>query len=88
MNFGYAIEQAWQGNKVARDGWNGKGMFVFYMPPLDLAPEQVNERTRQFVPAGPVHVDGYFAMWTAKGTLQPGWLPSQADLLADDWIVL
>lgn len=24
-------------------------------------------------------------MKTAQGTLQPGWLCSQADLLADDW---
>lgn len=88
MKHGAASEQAQQGKRIAREGWNGKGMFVFYVPPVDLAPEQVDERMRQFVPDGPVHVDGYFAMWTAQGTLQPGWLASQADQLADDWIVL
>ena len=88
MIYGDAIEQAKQGKKIAREGWNGKGHFSFYMPPMDLAPEQVNERTRQFVPAGPLHVDGYLAMWTTTGTLQPGWIASQADTLADDWIVV
>lgn len=29
MNFGQAIEALKQGKKVARKGWNGKGMFIF-----------------------------------------------------------
>ena len=30
MTFGIAIEAMKKGNKVARRGWNGKGMFVVY----------------------------------------------------------
>lgn len=30
----------------------------------------------------------YMSMHTAQGTLQKGWLPSQADNFANDWIVL
>ncbi len=30
MNFGKAIEALKAGKKVARTGWNGKGMFVAY----------------------------------------------------------
>lgn len=30
MNFGQAVEALKQGEKVARNGWNGKGMFVVY----------------------------------------------------------
>ena len=30
MNFGEAIEKLKVGQKVARDGWNGKDMFVVY----------------------------------------------------------
>lgn len=29
MNFGYAIDALKDGKRVARAGWNGKGMFVF-----------------------------------------------------------
>lgn len=32
MNFGQAIEALKQGKKVARAGWNGKGMFLLYVP--------------------------------------------------------
>lgn len=31
MNFGKAIEALKQGKKVARKGWNGKGMFLYYV---------------------------------------------------------
>jgi RES domain-containing protein len=30
MTFGHAIEAAKQGSRIARAGWNGKGMFVVY----------------------------------------------------------
>jgi len=36
----------------------------------------------------PLDSQPYIAMWTANGQWQPGWLASQADLLADDWIVV
>lgn len=32
--------------------------------------------------------DPHIDMRTAQGTLQPGWLASQADMLAEDWAVL
>ncbi len=28
MNFGQALEELKKGNKVARNGWNGKGMWL------------------------------------------------------------
>lgn len=31
--------------------------------------------------------DPCIAMQTVQGTLQPGWLASQADMLSDDWEV-
>lgn len=33
------------------------------------------------------HVEPCFIMYTAQGKLQPGWLASQMDMLADDWEV-
>lgn len=86
MNFGQAIEAAKAGKKIIREGWNGKGMYVCLMPALYLEAEQVNERTKKHVGEGvPLDSQPYFAMKTATGQWQPGWLASQADMLADDW---
>ena len=87
MNFGQALERAVAGNKIARTGWNGRNMWVCYMPPTIIPDGMVNGRTRKFVPTGDLPVGGYFVMWTADGVWQPGWLASQSDMLADDWIV-
>ena len=37
MNFGQAIEQMKQGKKVAREGWNGKGMFIFLADDIEFS---------------------------------------------------
>ena len=61
MQFGAALALAKIGHRIARDGWNGKGMFVAYMPPVVIPAEKVNERTRRFVPEGDLNVGGYLA---------------------------
>lgn len=76
LTFGLAIEAAKLGKKIARRGWNGKGMWVALIPALDLP---------QF--DTPLNSQPYFVMWTALGQWQPGWLASQADMLAEDWEV-
>ena len=86
--FGAALELLRRGKKMARHGWNGKDMFVCHMPPIVIPADMVNARTRKFLPDGPLHCGGYFVMWTAQKVWQPGWLASQADMLADDWYVV
>lgn len=86
MNFGLAIEAMRKKQKVARQGWNGKGMFLFLVPGstfnvsrtplLGIYPEGT-EIT--YCP----HVD----MRTADGKIVP-WLASQTDLLAEDWVIV
>lgn len=96
MNFGLAIEAMKKGHKVARCGWNGKDMFVVYMPPMQLPPyntqgtdRKVNDRTAKFIGEDtPLDCQGYFSMFTAQKKWQPGWLASQADMLADDWMLV
>ena len=70
MNFGSAIEAMNNGFMVSRTGWNGKGMFVYKT--LQKKGEDV-----VFHPS--------VTMYTAQGDMQPGWLASQADMLAEDW---
>lgn len=92
MTFGEALEFLKAGSKVARMGWNGKGMFLVYVPgapncrwveaPYYKAWKSIDR------PDPEITIDPHIDMLTAKGTMQPGWLASQADMLADDWVVV
>ena len=96
MDIGQAIKAMVNGDKCARQGWNGRGMFVVYMSPLHLPPystsntaRKVNDRTAKWIGEDtPLDSLGYFAMFTADKKWQPGWLASQSDLLATDWVIL
>lgn len=96
MPFGHAIEAAKKGKKIARAGWNGKNMFVVMMPALKLPPfntqdtnRKVNDRTAKWIGEdAPLNCVPYFAMYAANGDWVPGWLASQTDMLADDWMIV
>jgi hypothetical protein len=89
MNFGEAIEELKAGKKVARSGWNGKGMWIVLMPSLYLEAEVVNGRTSKHLGEGTdLDSQPYIAMFTANKQWQPGWLASQADILAEDWEIV
>jgi hypothetical protein len=89
LNFGKAIEALKEGKKVSRIGWNGKGMWVALMPALYLDKSVINARTQKYI-GTETDLDSqpYIAMWTAQGKWQPGWLASQPDMLAEDWMVI
>ncbi|MCG7407705.1 DUF2829 domain-containing protein [Paenibacillus sp. ACRRX] len=70
MNFGQAIEVLKQGDKVARAGWNGKGM---YLGLCEGGGFRDGYRTQDFI-----------YMKTVQDTIVP-WLASQTDVLAEDW---
>lgn len=86
MNFGSALQALENGQKVAREGWNGKGMFLFLVPGsvfkvnraplLGIYPEgtEINYRP---------HID----MKTVDGEIVP-WVASQTDMLAKDWVIV
>lgn len=86
MDFGQALERLKDGQRVARLGWNGRGMFLFLVqgskfqvnrPPLLGIYPNGTEITYQS------HID----IRTADGSIVP-WIASQTDLLAEDWLVL
>ena len=74
MNFGKAIEALKEGKKVARKGWNGKGMWLCLI--------QHTDKTYYGFP-----MQDCIGMKTADNKMQPGWLASQADILAEDWCI-
>lgn len=75
MNFGQAIEALKKGKKVAREGWNGKGMWLRLIIPeksdIDMGLENLP----------------YIEMKTADNKLVP-WLASQTDMLSEDWTIV
>lgn len=86
VNFGTAIEALKQGLRVAREGWNGKGMFLFLVPGSTF---QVNRPPLLGIyPEGTtINYLSHIDMKTADEKVVP-WLASQTDVLAEDWIVL
>jgi hypothetical protein len=81
-DFGGAVTALKAGKKVARKGWNGKGMFLLYIDPFH------NNQYRIIELEGLVGtLTAYIAMKTADNKLVP-WLASQTDVLAEDWIIV
>jgi hypothetical protein len=86
FDFSTALTYIKTGKKVTRQGWNGKGMFLFLVngstftvnrpPLLGIYPEgtEINYRP---------HID----MRTANGEIVP-WVASQSDLLETDWVIV
>ena len=85
MNFGQAIEALKQGKKVARAGWNGKGMFLYYVPAASYSPS--THIAKETFGGKDVPYGAYIAMKTAQGNVVP-WLASQTDMLAEDWTIV
>lgn len=85
MNFGDALIALKQGKKVAREGWNGKGMFLWYVPE-GVYPARM-EAIKGHFPNDQVPYGAYIAMKTAQENAVP-WLASQTDVLAEDWEIL
>jgi hypothetical protein len=79
MNFGIALEILKHGGMVKRTGWNGAGQHIYLEDQLGYTiPGGVfkGER-REYAPV--------LCLYNAQGIHQPGWVPSQGDLMAEDW---
>lgn len=75
MNFGDALQLLKAGQKIARFGWNGKGMYITLINPGNAMHQGYD-------------MQPCIGMKTADNKMQPGWLASQNDILAEDWIVI
>lgn len=85
MNFGQAIEALKAGQRVARSGWNGCGMFV-YLVPAAAYPAQTMAAKTFFGENGMVPYNPYFALKGVDNMVST-WVPSVTDALADDWYI-
>lgn len=86
FDFGRALTELKLGKKVARAGWNGKGMFLFLVPGSTC---QVNGPPLLgiYTEGAEINYHAHVDMKTADNKVVP-WMCSQTDMLADDWEIV
>jgi hypothetical protein len=91
MTFGGAIAALKQGKKVARQGWNGKGMWLWLKEGTMVKSDWCHDPLLKDIAdknGGEIEAGDCICMKTAQNTIQSGWLASQADMLAADWVIV
>lgn len=80
LTFGLAIEALKLGKKVARRGWNGKGIFIELQVP--------DQHSKMSSPYIFIDTTGLQSDNPDAPRSRVPWLASQTDMLAEDWIVI
>lgn len=75
-DFGIALDELRRGKRMARKGWNGKGMWVALQEPDEHSKMSLPYFYIEYPEGHPAH---------PRGASVP-WLASQTDLLARDWV--
>ena len=94
MTFGLAIEALKKGLKVARKGWNGKGMYLWLLPATTIKKEWCRDEKllECFGEKDELFCLGSIRMYTHDSTgrtaVLTGWLASQSDMLSEDWYIV
>lgn len=94
MNFGQALEYLKAGRKVARKGWNGKGMFIYLVKGTTIPYINLRNEAAEALAHTPANEDNtvvinsHIDMKAADGSIVVGWLASQTDMLAEDWEIV
>jgi hypothetical protein len=92
MDFGEALKVLKNGGRVARAGWNGKGMWLALSPGSRALPADrfwaAPNREYAAANGGTADVLPCITMKTADDKVLMGWLASQTDMLAEDWAVV
>lgn len=85
LNFGQALEEVKRGKKIAREGWNGAGQYVFLAHAVDF---DTDTDLPELYDDDSLIIADFLVIRTTNNVMQPGWLASQADMLAEDWYVV
>lgn len=86
LKFGAALDLLQDGARLRRQGWNGKGMFIFLVPGSTF---EVNRAPLLgiYPPGTIINYHPHIDMKTAQGYVVP-WVAAQSDILARDWEVV
>jgi len=101
LPFGHAIEALKNGIRVARSGWNGKGMFVckqvpsfisgHIVPKIQSLPQSAKDEFQKRFDLDPTNAGinycNQMIIVKSDNTID-SWVPSSSDTLAEDWIIL
>lgn len=83
MSFEEAIMAVKNGNKIQRNGWNGKNQYV------ELATCISYKNTKgEIVNCNHDAIGNKALAFVGTSGVQIGWLASQADMLATDWEIV
>lgn len=83
MTFGLAIEAMKKGKKVARQGWNGKKQYIELATNISY----VNAENK-VINCDHNAIGNKAIAFVGTSGVQMGWLASQADMLAEDWLIV
>ncbi len=88
MDFGTAIIHVKNGRKIARAGWNGKGMFVVYQKGYPMGIPCNKQTAEAFgINEGDLFVcNPYLQIKNVDGSASM-WVPSINDVLSEDWVL-
>jgi len=95
IKFGDAIEALKQGKMIQREGWNGKGLFVFRQVPSQIPADVIPKMQSlpdavkaEFEKRGKgIEYSNQMAIVNQENEIN-GWVPSGSDALAEDWVIL
>ena len=83
MDFGRAIQLLKVGQRVQRQGWNGKNQYI------ELATNiSYKNANNEIVNAEPDAIGNKAIAFVGTSGVQLGWLASQTDMLAEDWKIV
>ena len=83
MNFGQAIEAIKEGKKAARKGWNGKNQYIQLATGISY-----KSASGEIVNCEHDAIGNKAIAFVGTSGVQMGWLASQADMLAEDWVIV
>lgn len=81
LNFGQAIEKVKQGERMKRMGWNGKNQYIEIAKNISYVNAQ-----GEIVNVEHAAIGNQAIAFVGTSGVQLGWLASQADMLAGDWM--
>lgn len=84
MDFSYALKQVKRGKKIKREGWNDKNEYVS----LGLNFSFLDKSTNTIVNPHHDNIGNCALIFHGTSGVQVGWLASQSDMLADDWVLV
>lgn len=81
MPFGLAVEAMKKGKKVKRKGWNGKNQYIQLATGISY-----KSSDGEIVNCEHDAIGNKAIAFVETSGVQMGWLASQADMLAEDWV--